>query len=282
MTSNDCFRQLKIDKRVAHENKQRAQIALNDTAFSLSEAVDDAHVAYRGMRIAYRAKAEAQDAYTATSAVNKPLIEPLNLQIREAHENAGQAYEDSRRAYHAGDHATAREKAEERVHYVEVKRSHSAKRSSLLAKIQSARITYEKANESYRAAVDSFKAAKALCESLVTAHEKAECAHRSACNAFEAADQAVQDHITSLSISGEKALVVQAGVPSEFVDRTWVRYTPDGNRHLYFGGNHLPDGSNHAHYVVQIDDSVIYARDPHTPRGPHNFVRIVEFEEVPA
>lgn len=282
MTPIDDFERLKADRRNAYEQKKCAHSAMNDAEFLLTEAVDGAHMAYRAMRHASTAKWEARGVYDATKEANRQPIEALDHKIDEAYQNAGRAYQLSHQAYLAHDHVTARAQAAERRRFVEAKRELSTERTGLVVAIQTARIAYEETDRLYYSAVAAFKAAKTACEPLVFAFQKAECAYRSACEAFDAADEAVQERITAESIASEKALVVRAGVPSEHVDRTWVRYPPDGKKHLYFGGDHVPDGPGHAHYVVQPDGSTVYARDPSSPRGPHNFTVVAEAEEESA
>lgn len=63
-----------------------------------------------------------------------------------------------------------------------------------------------------------------------------------------------------------------AKIPEEYYGNMTVRQKANGIVHIYFGGSDSPAGSGHGHCVIDINERLIYKRDPFTTRGRHNHI----------
>lgn len=83
-----------------------------------------------------------------------------------------------------------------------------------------------------------------------------------------------------------RELARQASIPAQYHDNMVVKRQGSVVQ-FFFGGDGSPDGDHHGHYVLQTDGeskgNVPYARMPHEPHGPQNFVdRHFDPDESPA
>lgn len=143
--------------------------------------------------------------------------------------------------------------------------AHSRHHNGLSKNIQKATAAHKKAVTTRNRTRHRFNTAVRELQKLVTAREQLE-AELQKHQQDIAAAQTVFVH--SMSYRG---IADVAGVPAQYLSLciTWQMDVIN----IYFGGTDSPGGPNHGHYVMRVDGTVIYQRNPGEPHGVHNYVK---------
>ena len=176
---------------------------------------------------------------------SKPSIEYLNEEHDKAYAKMHEAYDLSEAAYARGDKRKG------------LKYSKKGRRKeAILANIIEARrkLTVDLKNMGTNLAEE-----KAILDQLNMVVNKARCDFRDWMG------------ILNFVIRNQSEIAYNAGVPVKYLDNMKVELHADKSVHILFGGDNVPWGDEHAHYVVHQDGFVSYDRDPDESHGAHNF-----------
>ena len=257
--------------------KQRAYEVQDSAWKERSAAKDRMNAAYDEKQSAYEAQNSAWERYQSVRSSLGSRIDSLKSQQEQAYQNMKQAFDNASSAHSSRDGAASRRYADEGHSYKAEAQRCTNERRGLVDQIRSAKAEFERYKAPFQDAKSRFADAKREFEAAKAKHERARDEFRQAKKEFDIAKDAFKSRLEKVKADSAKrradnrAIAVQAGVPSQYVDNVWVKQDKDGNYNIYFGGIGQPDGEGHGHYVLSTSGKVTYARDPHEEHGSHNY-----------
>lgn len=187
------------------------------------------------------------------------------------------AFDNASMAYDRRDGAAARSHADDGHAFKAEARRCVEERRRLVAEIRAARDRHAGPKADFQRAKADFTAAKQRFDQAKAEHERAKDEFQRAKREFDAARQAFKARLDKVRAErnrrreDDRDIALKAGVPIRYIDDIKVVRQPDGNVSIYFGGIGKPDGTGHAHYVVDGRGNVTYLRKVGSPYGSQNF-----------
>lgn len=134
--------------------------------------------------------------------------------------------------------------------------------------LQAASDTYATLRDAFLLARARFDNAKREFDAAKIADEQAHIDFKTVRIRFDVAQRAFQSRLAvlkseTIARARDKRLIGErAGVPLQYKENFYVLKGNDGTIHVYFGGERLPNGPGHGHYILEPSGEVTHRREP--------------------
>lgn len=270
---------LKAEQDRAFRHKQDAWQAQDHTWHNRRVARDSMDRAHHAKQDAYQDQQQAWEELQRLRERNGSRINHLNGQQETTYQNMKDAFERASAAYEARDGVSARTYADEGHRYKAETQEVVSERRMLIQEIRDTRANHEAIRPTLQRAKVEFECARDEHSRTRSEHDRARAEFERAKSDFDEATSALHAHQAAVRAQrkdDKRSLAQRAGIPFQYLDDVYVSIDTEGNVNIYFGGLGSPEGPGHGHYVMDRDGNLVYARDPLSDHGSHNFT---DYEE---